>query len=1061
MDMRDRTRRSDRPARRRVAAIAPLALAVVLGACEGSNLFGDDGSAIGAPVVTLEAPDTAATGELVDLKIEATSERRVASIDVRFRGAMQRDTSILVAPPRSKVKEVFTFQVSEDAVARPLIVLVTARDEAGSVGEEVADTIYVVDRTGPRASVRVDPDEVGTGSTANIVVLVRDNTELGTLGLTVLGEDGVELDRIEPAPLEAGSMRDSVVFQYDVADDFPIGTARVVAIGADAAGNAMRSDTARMLVFDGTLPHVQILQPADSAGIGPGEKLRVRVQVHDGASGIESVRFRVIEYRGDFSIGQGAIVDRYQEITVPFPKSPLDTFPEDIVVRELVPTNELDPALAHLIVEAKDRAGLMAADTHRIFIGGTMVQILEPTQGQLVGADGPLPVTYLVKDANRTEIRLSGAQSGTFGPFVVTRDTMTSIVNLDAGIEGPLTITVTAYGVERSVTDAVTVQVVNREGTDTRAPELAYTIFNPRVSLQRFELTDSLLFELAARDEAAGTGVAAMSAVVSATLNGGANTVADTFEIVFPTPVKNAWARDTIGIDLRSLYARVAANLPEIVKFPDTVRFTLTLAARDAAGNPDTVRVERSPEGVALAVLAVQGRTVVLPDGGVIADAVVDTARRRLYLSNHTFNKVEVLNLAAFAFADPIRVGSEPWGLFLNASEDTLLVANSGGTNISYVSLDGTPKEHLQRRLLTPNAVLYEIKYRTDDAGGWIKYEAPTVYDFSDRPQFVAQDSAGVVLYSTVPTGSAPDGTIRYVIEDPDPMSDTDVPEVRLLFTPESSIQAAEEIVAIAHVDSLAVWHVSNGNDLVEIWDHVPGYPNQTIYSGMKILSDAIETLRLMGSDVEAYPGKWIIEGFAMSDTTFVTASGDRGWIAFGEGATAPTGRIILWNAANRGISNGISVLDLVNNASARVTGIGLNRNGSLGVARGQDTVYTFTNDLRLQGKFGSGMTGGGAGAALHPEQDEVFETGYAALAFAGTGTYGIKGFDTSHFHERVDIAIRDNIVGQLKASLPLPGDNAGKTCPGDPSCIVVKLYGVTSAGGVVIVDVREMDVKP
>src|SRR5690606_10441906 len=148
---------------------------------------------------------------------------------------------------------------------------------------------------------------------------------------------------------------------------------------------------------------------------------------------------------------------------------------------------------------------------------------------------------------------------------------------------------------------------------------------------------------------------------------------------------------------------------------------------------------------------------------------------------------------------------------------------------------------------------LYEVPYRFDDAGGWVKYSAPTVYDFSDRPQFVAQDSAGIVLYSTVPTGSAPDGTIRYVIEDPDPFSITDQPEVKLLFTPESAIEQADEILAIAHVDSLKVWHVTNGNDLVEIWDHVPGYPNNVIYSGMRILSEAVDTMRARGSDLEVY----------------------------------------------------------------------------------------------------------------------------------------------------------------------------------------------------------------
>ena len=135
MDMRDFTRRPDRSARlRRVAALFPLALAAVLGACEGSNLFGDDGSAIGAPVVKLEAPDSATTGGVVDLKIQASSERRVAGIDVRLRVAMQRDTTLIISPPRSSVNEIFSFQVGEDAIAGPLVVMVSARDDAGSVG---------------------------------------------------------------------------------------------------------------------------------------------------------------------------------------------------------------------------------------------------------------------------------------------------------------------------------------------------------------------------------------------------------------------------------------------------------------------------------------------------------------------------------------------------------------------------------------------------------------------------------------------------------------------------------------------------------------------------------------------------------------------------------------------------------------------------------------------------------------------------------------------------------------------------------------------------------------
>src|SRR5690606_191815 len=153
-------------------------------------------------------------------------------------------------------------------------------------------------------------------------------------------------------------------------------------------------------------------------------------------------------------------------------------------------------------------------------------------------------------------------------------------------------------------------------------------------------------------------------------------------------------------------------------------------------------------------------------------------------------------------------------------------------------------------------------------------------------------------------------------------------------------------------VDSLKVYKVDHADDAVEIWDHVPGFahdPDSVIYSGMTTIATAVNNLRAQGSDVFARRGTWNIEGLSMSDTTFLAASGDRGWVAFGEGATAPTGRIIMWNAATRSTSSDISIIDLISNASERVLGLGLNRNGTLGVARGRQAVYFFTPDLRLQ----------------------------------------------------------------------------------------------------------------
>ena len=166
------------------------------------------------------------------------------------------------------------------------------------------------------------------------------------------------------------------------------------------------------------------------------------------------------------------------------------------------------------------------------------------------------------------------------------------------------------------------------------------------------------------------------------------------------------------------------------------------------------------------------------------------------------------------------------------------------------------------------------------------------------------------------------------------------------------------------------------------------------------------------------------------------------------------------------GQSHEVEIADLIDNAAERVTGLGLNENGSLGVARGDFAAYYFDRSLRLEGTFDEDINPGGFGAALHPDHDtESAGSTDETLSFVGTAESTIKIIDTYHFFQRGEIPIRDPIVGPLRATRPIPGfDNVGIACPGDPRCIVVKLFGVTQSenatqpDGVVLVDVRERD---
>ena len=182
-------------------------------------------------------------------------------------------------------------------------------------------------------------------------------------------------------------------------------------------------------------------------------------------------------------------------------------------------------------------------------------------------------------------------------------------------------------------------------------------------------------------------------------------------------------------------------------------------------------------------VTVVAGVTRLLPFGGQVADALYHAGKDRLYLTNIARNQVEVFNLADSSFKAPIIVGSRPWGVTAwprdrnGTKGDTLLVANSGGTQISYVDLNaglsGSGAEVF--RYLLPNIIVYTITTTTSATSG-LPIRVRTKYDFSDRPQYIGatcHEAGGVctevlLTYSTTPTGGQPgpfadrNGTLRW-----------------------------------------------------------------------------------------------------------------------------------------------------------------------------------------------------------------------------------------------------------------------------------------------------------
>lgn len=688
------------------------------------------------------------------------------------------------------------------------------------------------------------------------------------------------------------------------------------------------------------------------------------------------------------------------------------------------------------------------------------VTIERPAANSQVLAGRPIAVRVTAADTlgvSQVRVSYGGAANGAivfdFSPprLTVTVDT---VIVLPAGSTGALEIQASSRNGRGAVGRADPVSL-NVAAVDEILPIAAVTVQVP----PRVELTDSIRVTVVARDNDGGSGLVSLGFTALVNFQGQSDTLVVEQSLTLPSVASDSVVRTfTFAppfVDERSV--------------PKTMNLSFSGWAFDEAGNcgaavtaaPQSLPCSNYNDGtdhpVAQGVLlqavttAVAGRSVGLPGASRIADAMPDVNRRRLYLSNLGLNRVDVLDLTSNSFSSAIPVGSQPWGITLNRNSDTLIVANSGGTNVSVVPLNGTPTENVAGRIQTPNAALFQVETQTD-IGGLVVYQV-RFYDFSDRPQYIAQDYNGRLLYSTLPTAAAPDGTIRVAEKQAGWLQ----PEVRLLLG-RGVFEADSTNVSILNVDSMRVFSFTGANDGIEIYDHRNGFPNTVIKTGILPLDSAIAVLVANPeSDIEWARGRYVTELIGLGDTTYVAASGDRRKVAFAEGAV-DFGRIIVWDAATASISNEITVADLVNNASEHILGIDLNSDGTLGTARGAEAAYFFRNDLRLQGRFEAPVNSGGSGASLHPQHPSYAAfppPSTNALAFVADEN-SVRIVDTIHFMERGTIAIRDRIVGPLRVSPPLPGEN-GSCSPAD--CVIAKVYGVTDGGAVVIVNVRGRDI--
>jgi hypothetical protein len=523
-------------------------------------------------------------------------------------------------------------------------------------------------------------------------------------------------------------------------------------------------------------------------------------------------------------------------------------------------------------------------------------------------------------------------------------------------------------------------------------------------------------------------------------------------------------AKDSTGLQVASVELPVSTPAQQVVRrvewtLPTTLRgrglfvigYAVDQANHKGYAVPNGATIPVSSDALAKRDPTVYafGHTTALPAGSLGADIAVDAVRSRVYVSNINKNQLEAFDYGASVSKLPaVSVGAMPWGMTIDNSGSILLVANSGGTNISRVDLSNRTETG---RIKTANAYVYDVTYGIDETSGGFKYTASPPIDYSDRPQYIAQSASGALYYSTRPTTTATPGTLRRIDNFLDPRA-----EPRQIWQYGTFSRGHWVIL---NADAVDVIEGGTGfSDKIVICDHPVGDDPSTSTCITDIsIPAAIAALRATGanaSDVKDLS----VGSLALPDTNFVAVGADRRRVAFGEANTGGTaGRVMVvydpsgTPAYGEQYSAPIEVKDLTNNASDQVFGIAINNNSTNIAVHGVETFFS-DSSLRLQGKFATFNTG--AGVAFHPNnEDEETADLTARVAFVASGDASIQIVDSYSYRLRGRIPIRSNLYGPLRAVLPSAAERAAD------ATLVVKLFGLTPEG-LVMIDVHASDIQ-
>ncbi len=129
--------------RRRLAPAAVAAGAVLLGACNGDNLFRLAVSASAPEITAMTVPESAAAGATFTVHVEATGSRPIVALNIVLSSAVQKNIPVAIDPAATGLTQDVLVGLPGAVADSILVVTATVTDTTGAVSEAVTRQVRI------------------------------------------------------------------------------------------------------------------------------------------------------------------------------------------------------------------------------------------------------------------------------------------------------------------------------------------------------------------------------------------------------------------------------------------------------------------------------------------------------------------------------------------------------------------------------------------------------------------------------------------------------------------------------------------------------------------------------------------------------------------------------------------------------------------------------------------------------------------------------------------------------------------------------------------------------